>query len=111
MTKNKFHLLLGVLFLLGCSNNTIPALPIDSEKLVHIMADAYLAEAAAQGYGTEVKDSVLQVYYQQIFTIHGIDQVAFDSAINIVKRHPKLAESVYAAVERHLEALEKEQEN
>ncbi len=81
-------------------------IPIPQEKLVPVLADAYIAEAAINTLIGSVKDSMAEVYYTQLCEVHDITKADFDTTISIMQRHPIFMDSVYANVLRHLTELE-----
>lgn len=87
---------------IGCHRPERP--PLDMKKLVEVLVDIHLAEAAMQNLTISVKDSIATRYYQQIYTIHGVKEEDFDSAFTFVKQRPKLMAKVY---ERVVEELNK----
>jgi len=107
---NKRILLLLFTFVLigGCGKKEAPPLPIGEEELIQTMADVHLAEAALQNLYGEEKDSIAQLYYQQIFFIHDIEKENFEESMNILRRHPETAERIYSLV---MEELSKREAN
>ncbi len=103
----RYCLFILVLLLGACQKeNHKPSIPIPQEKLVPVLADAYIAEAAINSLIGSVKDSMAEVYYAQICEIHGITKANFDTTISIIQKHPIYMDSVYANVLRHLTELE-----
>ena len=94
--------------LLGaCEKETrAPSIPIPQEKLVPVLADAYIAEAAINSLIGSVKDSMAVVYYAQLCEIHDIRKADLDSTINIMQRYPSFMDSIYKNVLLHLTELE-----
>ena len=93
----KIWALAGVFFLwIGC--NDAPVWPMEEEKLVNLLVDLHVAEAAANNLHGTLKDSVINVYYNQVFTIHDIDSVKFDQVYNQLEAQPELHLYVYELV-------------
>lgn len=97
--------LICLLFLLNCQSAEEP-LPLSNEKLVRILADIHLAEAALQGLVGTTKDSFAQIYYNQVYTIHDTDSQLVNESLRILQRDPIRLEKVYEAVLDTLKKLE-----
>lgn len=50
------------------------------------MADLHVAEAATTGLGGYEKDSLTQVYFKQVFEIHGIKKEEYERNIRLIAR-------------------------
>ena len=75
-----------------------PSSPIPDEKVARIMADLYIAEAAASGYIGYKKDSLSQAYYNQVFQMYGVSREQYQEALNIMARDtPRLEIAVQKA--------------
>ena len=96
----KIRLLLIALGLLGliCCSEPPPELPIEEDKLVKILADVHIAEAALQNLSGEVKDSTADAYYQQIAQRHKIDRALLDSTIILIRKDAKRMSVLYTKV-------------
>lgn len=79
-------LLVSLLFLYSCQQKPLCDLPDD--QLVRALADIQVAEVAAQNLAGAVKDSVLQVYYDQIFQIHNIESETFRACFEELQQNP-----------------------
>lgn len=97
MRNKAFLLSLVFLFLMACKEDS-PKLLIPEEKLVEILADAHLAEAAIQNLVKEVKDSLGEVYYQQIYEIHQINKEDFEQTMAMLREDPIRMEKIYRMV-------------
>ena len=98
-------LMVALLFILGCSKPKAE-LTIPEEEFVKVLADAHLIESAlSTNYGV-IKDSLTQLYYSQLYEIHGIDETSFRSNLAVLETDPKLMKAVYAKVMDHLSKLE-----
>lgn len=95
----------------GCGKEEVTGLAVPEEKMIQVLADVHLAEASLQSlYGNE-KDSTAQVYYQQIYFIHEIEEEQFEEAMQWLRRDPETAERIYARVMEELSKREAEVEN
>ncbi len=77
-------------------------LPISDEKLVAALVDVQLAEAIPDGEIPEIRDSMMRVYYPQIFEKHGISIADFDTSMSRLARQPRRLEQVYRKVSEQL---------
>lgn len=84
MRKAIILLLLACGLMTACHQTTDQQQPAwDDEKLARVMADMHLADAATNGTGGAEKDSLLQVYYQQILTMHAITKEQYETELRI----------------------------
>ncbi|MEN0002692.1 MAG: DUF4296 domain-containing protein [Bacteroidota bacterium] len=99
--------LLGVLgCLLGACQPSISSLPIEEEKLIQVLTDVHIAEAGLQNLRGAVKDSTAILYYNQIYSIHGITEDDFMQSIEILKQDPKRMNAIYTLVLDNLSVRE-----
>lgn len=89
-----FVLLLGWA---SCQRSTAECV-IAEEQMVVVLADMHLAEAAAQNLSGALKDSTLQTYYLQIFTIRRIDEDAFRNCFEVLQQDPGRLNLLYEKV-------------
>jgi hypothetical protein len=71
---------------------------IPEEQLVVVLADMHLAEAAAQNLSGALKDSTLQTYYRQIFTIRQVDEEGFRNCFEVLQEDPERLNLLYEKV-------------
>ncbi len=76
--------LVGALALCQCQPAEQTRLP--EETLVRIMADLHIAEAATTGLTGFRKDSLLYLYYEQIFALHGVERADYEHDIRLLSR-------------------------
>ncbi len=70
-------------FLFSCAEKVEqPALP--DEKLARIMADLFTAEAATNGLNGYPKDSLMQIYFNQVMEMHGVTREAYEKDLRII---------------------------
>ena len=105
MLRPIFLLLICITFLFSCKEEEIP-LPISEEQLIPILVDVHIAEAAVQNVRYEIKDSISDIYYEQIFTIHKVEEKDFYETMDHLKRDAIKLEAIYAQV---LEELSKKE--
>jgi hypothetical protein len=109
----KQFLVLSFIFALGfiftnCEEEKPEPLPFEEEKIIGILIDVHLAEAAIQSLGKVMKDSMSSVYYDQICTIHDISRPEFDSLLIMLRDRPDDLKNLYEKMLERIEIMEKE---
>ncbi len=95
-----------LLFTYGCEKEEKPLLP--PEKLVEMLVDAHLIEAALLGFSDLQKDSLTAIYYQQIYEIHEVSKDSFEAEMNYLKSHPDYFGEIYEKVLEEISKREAE---
>lgn len=107
MVLFRYSIFLLLFFIFACRpEEKAPELPIPHEKLIPVLTDAYIAEAAINSLTGEIKDSMAEIYYEQIFEIHEIKRIDFDTTISIMQAYPNFMDTVYARVLERLTELD-----
>lgn len=91
-------ILLFLLLILNACNKDQEKLPIQEEKMIDILVDVHLAEAAMQELSSVIRDSIGEVYYGQIFEIHDITEEDFNKTLFLIKQDPKHMDRIYKDV-------------
>ena len=91
---------------IGCQSEQKPNIP--EEKMVNIFVDIHLIEASLLGYSDEQKDSLSNVYYSQIYEIHGVSEDEFLKEMDYLKRHPDYLGGLYEKVLEEIDKRETE---
>lgn len=78
-------------------------LAIPADKLLQILQDVHIAEAALTGLAKKRKDSAAQVYYKQIFIIHDVTEADFNHDLELLKSRPEQLAKAYGALQQQLE--------
>ena len=100
-----------LLFLTIAACKPRPArLPIEEKQLISVLIDVHVAEAAVQGLRGHTKDSIINLYYEQICQIHGLDRATFESAMESLREDPVRLEKLYNEVMKEMERREAAQE-
>ncbi len=94
----------------GCKEEKPEPLPFEEEKIIAILLDVHLAEAAIQSLGKVMKDSMSSVYYDQICIIHDIKRGEFDSLLETLRTRPDDLKNLYQKMLERIEIKEKELE-
>lgn len=89
--------------LIGCKEEIKPSIP--EEKMVKILADLHVSEAAIMSLNHKVKDSVSQLYYSQVFEIHEVTDSVFYKDLEILRKDPRKVEKMYEKVVAEIEQL------
>ena len=97
------NLLLLCLFLIFSCQSETEKLELSEEKLVPVLADVHIIEGALLSVFPSQKDSLRELYYQQVFEIHGISEKSFEHDIELLKMNPKLMDQVYEKVLKELD--------
>lgn len=85
--------------------------PMEEPELVNLLVDLHIAEAAANNLHGTQKDSIIQLYYHQVYQIHGVDSASFDRIYNQLEAQPTLFEHVYEEVVEEIGRREAERTN
>lgn len=94
--------LIVILFWTGCKEANV-ALPLSEAELVAVLTDAHIAEAAMQALPNAKKDSMSNIYYDQIFKIHGIEEKDFRTSLELISQQPLKMEEIYSKVLEELD--------
>lgn len=88
--------LFPLLFSMGCISHQEESLPISEEKLEAVLLDIHVAESAmAKLQIGPQKDSLANLYYDQISTIHQVDRETIDTCLAILQRNPEMMNRIY----------------
>ena len=79
---------------------------IPQRKLVGILADLHVAEAAIGQYREEKKDSMRSLFIAEIFEIQNVDKVLFDAIVVQLNSYPQLNYEIQRMVFDSLKSLE-----
>lgn len=97
-------ILYGSICLLSCQQEEIKP-QIADDEMVKILTDLHISEAAILSLNQKLKDSVSNVYYQQIFEIHGVTDSVFYQDLEILRNDAKRLEEIYNKVIDKIELL------
>ena len=64
------------------------------EKIARIMADLSVADAATSGLSGYTKDSLMHVYFKQVFEINGVTLEVYESDLRILAKDLPRMESI-----------------
>ena len=80
---------------------------LSDEQIIPILADIHVAEAAMQNLVGITKDSMGNIYYQQIFELHDVDSTVYNMTMDIIRKDPVRLSKVYNEVVIYLEEKER----
>lgn len=80
-------------------------LQIEEEKLIKILTDLHISEAAILSLNQKVKDSMSTVYHKQIFEIHGVEDSIFYKDLEVLRKNSEELELIYQKVLTEVEQL------
>jgi len=96
-----------VMLLFSCAKKVEqPAL--SDEKLSRIMADLFTAEAATNGLSGYQKDSLLQIYFNQVLDMHGVTKEGYEKDLRLIANDLPRMEALVNAAEELLDTGKKE---
>ncbi len=95
-------LILLLLVFNACQPKEVVTFEIEKEKMIRILIDLHVAEAAMQNKTALVKDSLVQLYYDQIFEIHEVEEKVFRADLDKLKSSAKLTQEYYALITEYL---------
>ncbi|TNE59677.1 MAG: DUF4296 domain-containing protein [Bacteroidetes bacterium] len=109
--KKLIHFGTGILFVIlfcSCGPKTDPPI-LDDETTIRIMSDLYIAESATTGLTGFPKDSLTKVYYDQVFTMHGVSRERYEENLHrLAQDETRMSKVVYDAMEQIKAAQESE---
>lgn len=71
------------LTLFACREKQAEQPTIPEDKMARIMSDLSIAEAATMNLGSPKKDSLMQVYFAQVFQMHGTNLEEYEKNLRI----------------------------
>ena len=81
-------------------------LSIPQEKMIEILADAHIIESTLQTNLLTKRDSTSDLFYQQLYQIHGTSEKEFLENLDILESDAKLMADVYTKVMDQLSKME-----
>lgn len=100
--------LLFCCLLTACSKKE-DQIKLSVEERVQLLADLHMAEAAAQHLPPAVKDSMIRIYYDQVFAQHHIAQADYDLLMRQLRDHVGELQPLYEKVLEELSRREARQ--
>ncbi len=103
---NKLTLIFCIIFTMSCARET-PKLPVENAKMIDIVAELKMVEAAVESESEKMRDSITRRYADQILTHHGVSQADFDTSLALIHRHEKYFKVFLTEVVQNLEKRRK----
>jgi len=107
ITQNNFNnkmkriaIVFLTVFMWSCENP--PPTPLN-RKMAAVLKDINIAEAALQGTTGTTRDSLFQLYYRQVFTIHDVTEEDFYKYMDSLRNNPSMAAETYEYIKKQLE--------
>lgn len=91
-------LLLVLCLLTSCASPDAGECPVDLDKLAPLVSDLQLAEALTTEIPVPVRDSMRDVYFDNVLAQYNSDRRSFDSLTWIVRREPAWVNELYTKV-------------
>jgi len=108
--RDLFWIIILAAIFTACNETTVSPKKIEpdiaQEKMVEILKDIHLAEAIAQSERTNVKDSLLAIYYDDIYRIHDITKEDLERNLKLWMSDAEVTDKLY---EKVIEELSKEE--
>lgn len=86
----------GLLGLPSCGDQV--SCTLSQGELLDVLVDIQIAETAAQSLTGTVKDSIQELYYRQIFEIHGIEEEVFKTCFDELQADPERMSAMYEKI-------------
>jgi hypothetical protein len=94
----RFFALSLLLLLTQCASPNAGPSPIDLDDLAPMMADLHVADALATEVPVLIRDSIKQVYFDQVLKDYSMNEATFDSLTWIVRQEPEWVDSLYTKI-------------
>ena len=99
-------LLLAFLLIAFSCTKKEELLTMEEERLIPLLLDAHIVEGALQPLYEAHKDSMMNVYYNQLFTIHQVDSSEFFHNLRVLRKNPDLGKKIYDKVMKAFNEME-----
>lgn len=100
--------IIAVFFLLSCVNNkNNEDIHYPEEKVIAVMVDLYIAQAAIKDVDKSYTDSLISDYKAKIERIHDVDIALIEADIAQLQKQPATYKKLHEIVEDSIVALEK----
>lgn len=105
--RNRFatSLILLVIIISSCWNTNNKKLTISEEKLVKVFYDLHAAQNIVNQSNKSTRDSLTELYTQQIFKIHQVSKEEFEKNIEVLQSSPNEFKEFYKKLETYGDTL------
>jgi len=100
----------AILILSSCSDQSSIVVE-DEEMMVNVLIDMYIADVALTKHSTVLRDSMREVYRDQILKIYDLESNSYDSLYSLVQRDFEQMDSIQVKVLKRLREINKEAES
>ena len=104
MVKSLVLFVLTIVLLIGCEEKAEPY-NFSDEEIKTILADIHTSEAALQSVFGIRKDSLRQIYMNDIYKIHHTDSLKIVRLLNKLREDPEKIEIVYQQLLEEMSAI------
>jgi predicted metal-dependent HD superfamily phosphohydrolase len=98
MTRRTLLPLFALYLLTSCASPDAGKCPVDLDELAPLIADLQLADALTTEVPVNVRDSMREVYFDNVLAQYGSDRRSFDSLTWIVRTEPAWVDELYTKV-------------
>lgn len=98
MTLRTLPPLLALALLTTCASPDAGKCPVDLDELALLVSDLQLADALTAEVPVIIRDSMREVYFNNILTQYNTDRRALDSITWIVRKEPAWVDDLYTRV-------------
>ena len=91
----------------ACESKKTEAPTLPDEKIARIMADISVADAATNGLAGPEKDSLMQIYFKQVFEMHGTTAEVYEKDLRIIAKDLPRMETIVKRADELLTESEK----
>lgn len=93
--------------MIGCKRDSDKQLHYSDDTIKGVMIDLYIASEAIKNLRTNEKDSLSNLYREQISSIHGVDLELIEEDISMMSQDGKRYQEIHTEVEDSIDRLEK----
>lgn len=91
----------------ACATKNLEAPTLPDEKIARIMADISVADAATNGLAGPEKDSLMQIYFKQVFEMHGTTAEVYEKDLRLITKDLLRMENIVKRADELLTESEK----
>ena len=106
LTKTIAFFLFVFLQIISCKKAEKAELLIPDDKMIDVLVDLHIAEAAILSANKAQKDSIGGIYFKQIFEMYQIQDSLFYKNLDLISKDPVKTEAIYEKVIEKIEKLD-----
>lgn len=77
----------------------------DTTLLKNVLIDIHISDAAISRFSPKDRDSIRELFQSQVFEIHQVDKLTFDSMMLEIQKDPRAFRDLYTEVKDSLDIL------